>query len=45
LAPNLVGLYQFNVVVPAVPDSDLVPLSFNLGKSTGTQQLYIAVHQ
>ncbi len=45
LAPDLVGVYQFNAMVPSVPDSDLVPLSFNLGKSAGTQQLYIAVHQ
>jgi len=45
LAPDLVGVYQFNAMVPNVPDSDLVPLSFNLGKSAGTQQLYIAVHQ
>ena len=45
LAPQFVGLYQFNVVVPAVPDSDLVPLTFNLGGAAGTQMLYIAVHQ
>ena len=45
LAPTLVGLYQFDVVVPSVPDSDLVPLTFNLGKASGTQQLYTAVHQ
>jgi uncharacterized protein (TIGR03437 family) len=45
LAPNLVGVYQFNVVVPPVPDSDVVPLSFNLGGVPGTQKLVIAVHQ
>ncbi len=45
LAPNYVGLYQFDVVVPPVPDSDLVPLTFNLGGVAGTQTLYIAVHQ
>jgi len=45
LSPNYVGLYQFNVVVPAVPDSDLVPLTFNMGGTPGTQTLYIAVHQ
>jgi uncharacterized protein (TIGR03437 family) len=45
LAPTLVGLYQFDVVVPSVPNSDLVPLTFNLGKASGTQQLYTAVHQ
>jgi uncharacterized protein (TIGR03437 family) len=45
LAPNFVGLYQFNVVVPAVPDNDLVPLTFNLSGVAGTQTLYIAVRQ
>jgi len=44
LAPTLVGLYQFDVVVPQVPESDLVPVTFNLGKASGTQQLYTAVH-
>lgn len=43
LAPNFVGLYQFNVVVPSVASSDLVPLTFNLGGVAGTQTLYIAV--
>ncbi len=27
LAPQFVGLYQFDVMVPAVPDNDLVPLT------------------
>ena len=45
LAPGFVGLYQFNVVVPAVPDNDLVPLTFNLGGAPGAQILYTAVHQ
>ncbi|MDP8983361.1 MAG: hypothetical protein M3O35_22525 [Acidobacteriota bacterium] len=45
LAPSFVGLYQFNVVVPAVPNNDLVPLTFNLGGVPGTQTLYIAVRQ
>ena len=45
LAPTFVGLYQFDVVVPAVPDSDLVPLTFNLGGTAGLQTLYTAVHQ
>ncbi len=45
LAPGFVGLYQFDVVVPAVPDNDLVPLTFNLGGVSGSQTLYIAVHQ
>jgi len=45
LAPGFVGLYQFDVVVPAVADSDLVPLTFNLGSVPSTQMLYTAVHQ
>ncbi|MDP8982012.1 MAG: IPT/TIG domain-containing protein [Acidobacteriota bacterium] len=45
LAPNFVGLYQFNVVVPAVSNNDLVPLTFNLGGVPGTQTLFIAVRQ
>jgi len=43
LAPNYVGLYQFNVVVPNVSDSDAVPLTFNLGGVQGSQTLYTAV--
>ena len=45
LAPNYVGLYQFNVVVPAVPNNDAVPLNFSLGGNSGAQTLYTAVHQ
>jgi uncharacterized protein (TIGR03437 family) len=45
LASSLVGLYQFNVVVPNVPNSNLVPLTFTLGgTAVTTQTLYIAVH-
>jgi uncharacterized protein (TIGR03437 family) len=45
LAPNLVGLYQFDVVVPlSAANSDTVPLTFNVGGNTGTQTLYTAVH-
>jgi uncharacterized protein (TIGR03437 family) len=45
LSPGLVGVYQFDVVVPAIPNNDLVPLSFKLGGVAGTQTLYTAVHQ
>jgi uncharacterized protein (TIGR03437 family) len=45
MAPGWVGLYQLNVVVPAVPDSDLVPLTFSLGGVAGTQTLVTAVHR
>lgn len=43
LAPQSVGLYLFNVVVPNVPAGDLVPLTFSLDGVSGTQSLYIAV--
>jgi uncharacterized protein (TIGR03437 family) len=45
LAPGAIGLYQFNVVVPNVADSDAVPVTFTLGGVAGTQTLYTAVHQ
>jgi uncharacterized protein (TIGR03437 family) len=44
LAPTYVGLYQFDVVVPNVPNNDLVPITFTLGTVSGTQTLYTAVH-
>jgi len=44
LAPSLVGVYQFNVVVPNVPASDAVPVSFSLGGVIGAQVvLYTSV--
>jgi len=45
LAPGFVGLYQFNVVVPAVADNDLVPLTINLGGAPASQTLFTAVHR
>jgi uncharacterized protein (TIGR03437 family) len=45
LAPDLVGVYQFNIEVPAVADSDLVPFTFHLGGVPGVQTLFTAVHQ
>ena len=44
LAPNFVGLYQFNVVVPTVANSDLVPFTFSLNGTGGTQTLFTAIH-
>jgi uncharacterized protein (TIGR03437 family) len=44
LAPSFVGLYQFNVTVPQIANSDLVPFTFSLASSLGTQTLYTAVH-
>jgi len=43
LAPNNVGLYQFNVMVPSITASDKVPVTFTLGGVPGTQTLYTAV--
>jgi uncharacterized protein (TIGR03437 family) len=43
LAPGLVGLYQFNVVVPQVAASNAVPLTFSQGGVTLPQTLYTAV--
>jgi uncharacterized protein (TIGR03437 family) len=43
LAPGYVGLYQFNVVVPDVAVSDMVPVTFNLGGAPSTQSLYTAI--
>ncbi|GEM_PF-1268477 len=43
LSPNLVGVYQFNVVVPNVPGGDAIPLTFTYNGAPVNQQLYIAV--
>jgi uncharacterized protein (TIGR03437 family) len=42
LTPNNIGLYQFNVVVPAAA-SGAAPLTFTLNGTSGTQTLAIAV--
>jgi uncharacterized protein (TIGR03437 family) len=44
LSPGYVGLYQFNVVVPAVAANNLVPLTYSVGGVNSTQTLYIAVN-
>ena len=43
MAPTFVGLYQFDVVVPAIAASDTAPLTFSLGGTSGTQKLSMAV--
>src|ERR1035437_3260068 len=43
LAPNLVGVYQINVVVPNIAASDAVPVTFTLGGVSGAQTLYTSV--
>jgi len=45
LAPGLVGLYQFNVMVPDVTVSNPVPITFSLDGVAGTQSLVTAVQQ
>jgi uncharacterized protein (TIGR03437 family) len=43
LVPGTVGLYQFNVVVPAAIAGDAVPITFSQGGAAGSQPLYTAV--
>lgn len=43
LAPGYVGLYQINIVVPSVPASDTLPLTFSLNGAPGSQTLLISV--
>jgi uncharacterized protein (TIGR03437 family) len=43
LAPNAIGLYQFNVVIPNVTASDTALVTFSIGGVSGTQNLHIAV--
>ena len=43
LAPGGVGLYQANIVIPAVPPGDAVPLTFTLGSVAGAQSLFLAI--
>ncbi len=43
LAPQAVGLYQFNVVVPNVGAGSAIPVTFTVGNYPGQQTLYTAV--
>jgi uncharacterized protein (TIGR03437 family) len=43
LAPQSVGLYQFNVIVPAIASSDAVPVTITLNGNTSSQTLFTAV--
>jgi uncharacterized protein (TIGR03437 family) len=43
LTGGVVGLYQFNVVIPSVAASDSVPVTFSLAGTPGTQKLQIAI--
>jgi uncharacterized protein (TIGR03437 family) len=42
MAPGYVGLYQFNLVVPSVPDGDQ-PLTVKVGNASLAQTLYLSV--
>ncbi len=42
LAPNYTGLYQFNVVVPAVA-TGTAPVTFTVGGTAGAQTLYLPI--
>jgi uncharacterized protein (TIGR03437 family) len=44
LAPNYVGLYQFNVVVPSIAATNAAPVTFSVNGTPGTQTLYLAVN-
>jgi len=43
LSQGSLGLYQFNVFVPDIPDGDAVPLTFTLNGAPGPSTLYLAV--
>lgn len=45
LAPDAVGVYQINVVVPAIAAGGNLPLAFTLGGVSGTQKLSVAVER
>ncbi len=44
LAPDYVGLYQFNVVVPTIAATNAAPVTFTVNGMAGTQTLYLAVN-
>lgn len=43
LAPQAVGLYQFNITVPNIASNDAAPLTFTLNGASGSQTLYVAI--
>jgi uncharacterized protein (TIGR03437 family) len=43
LAPNFVGLYQFNITVPDGSATGAVPLTFSVDGVSGTQKLSISI--
>jgi uncharacterized protein (TIGR03437 family) len=45
LAPGNIGLYQFNVIVPELPDNNAAPVAFKLGDTAGSQTLFLAIQR
>jgi uncharacterized protein (TIGR03437 family) len=45
LAVGNIGLYQFNVIVPAVADNNAAPVMFKLGDTTSSQTLFVAIQR
>jgi len=43
LAPGSVGLYQFNIVVPAVASNDAAPVTLSVNGTPGAQTLYTSI--
>jgi len=43
LTEGVVGLYQFNVVVPNIPPSDTTPLTFTLNGNPGMQTMALFI--
>ena len=45
LSPGYIGLYQFNVIVPALADNNAAPVTFKLGETAGLQTLFLAIQR
>jgi uncharacterized protein (TIGR03437 family) len=43
VAPGSLGLYQINVVVPAMPDNDAVAVKATVGSNSTTQSVFVSV--
>lgn len=43
LAPNYVGLYQFNIVMPDIASGNAIPVTFTVAGTKNSQTLYTAV--
>jgi hypothetical protein len=43
LAPNFVGLYQFNIAVPSIASNSAASVTFSVSGTASTQTLCLAV--